>query len=1315
MSVASARFDHSGQPRDEGAVLIFVLVVVLLISLISVPMLGYISSVFRYNQVQAERSQAIELANGGVWVALSTDGDLYDACPSRAGDAQEFDQIPLDGVVVTCHLIDVAPLRPATEVPFHVSTVAADAQVPAAISSLDGVVVYTNPSTEADPGAWLADRTSLPELGHVWIPQLAVQASSPGDDRMTEMRRNSFDPGYDSCRVFFPGTYNTEIVIAEPTYFTSGVYSFTEPIVLRDGADVVVGNGAEPGCTNDFEAIGNAVRVPDQLNMSGLGGTFVLGGSARITVDDAGGDDIRFIMNQRYVSSEEVNVAASSDVAIVSVNGTHEPLRVGEELGHPLFVPGAIDVPASTVGTEDNPLAADSGYLPSTLTLKPSVPDAPTILTADDFRIGSDGRVTVSWSEPESNGAPVRFYEVTDEVTGQTCRTLRPGRVGAEVRPTCTLRTMPDGVEAVVTVTATNQHGTSRPSEPFAADRVVLSGSSLSPEVPDPTAAPVNPTIQAHSDGAFVEWTRPDELDGAPIGFSEVLAVDAGSGVVVSCRAAWNENGCALLTSEGFEAGSTYDVTVRSFLVDGDLDRVYLDQAPRVTVDPAYSYSAAGGPAPQPSSIGPTGLVDSSAILDFSTSTDTRLRVRIDGYIAVPQGRLELDAAVPDRVSVSMTGGVVAGSIELDPGAVPSDFNIRFDNPTAQKRVRIVSDVTASGIRADAVIQLNRSGSVGINSWVVGSANNTTTPAPDSGDFGDDEETPVEEIPVEDTYLGGGVEGVEYGGGDPGDPTVATDPHLCDDATRWSVSYWNNPDLAGRADVELCDDDVDENWGAGEGPATASDFFSARWIKTVDVPATNVYDFTFRVDDGVRLWIDGALVHDDWDAGDTSEVVPVELAAGTHVFEVEYREQEGNARASMTFAESLSCDDPTFPWLGRFHDGQVPAGPAAAERCDAAIDFDWGSGAGPTGASDDFSARWVRTLSVPEAGDYQMLIGGDDRVRVFVDGIEIPGQWGSQPYSESAFVTSLSAGDHEIAVEYSETVGNARVKFDIQPVSPPPAPTCSGAGEWSGTYFDGRDLSVDPIVERCDAAIDFDWGSGEGPTGSRNDFSARWARTIEVPASGEYSLTIGADDGIRVFVDGVDVYSDWRNGSFRSETVSIPLQAGPRDVVVEYYEQGGRARVLADFDIGPAGPGPEMLFQTASDAIVTGDFQSDGRGWGVPNGGGSSINNGGPGGTANSITFTFMVTQPGDYRMNGSVRSPSGNDDSFWVTANGTQTNAWMWWPAVTTTYAPSFVTAGGNVREEVIITLAPGTHEVTVYEREDGTYIESMELVPVP
>lgn len=710
--------DADRDSKDTGGILVLVLATVSIIALITLPIMTYTVTVFKAGEVQADRTQAVELANGGTWVAMSNERQLYDLCNGSASPLPS--SIP--NVTTTCQVLDTNTLRPATEMPFEVATVQADSPIPAEFANAPET--YVNPNTSSDASLWLADWTPESQENKVWMPQLPVQATSDGGLRATAMPSGS-TPGYATCRVFFPGTFNAPITINEPAYFTSGVYYFTEPITLEDGADVVVGNGSAAGCTTDFEAVSFANTVPDPLNMSGLGGTFVLGGDARIDIDDAGGADIRFAINQRYVSVDETSVAASSDVAIVSVNGTHEPLVGAEMLGQDLDIPGVLNIPASTVGTDGDPLAADSDYLPSTLTPKPTAPDAPTITAANDLRVGSTGWLRVEWSLPNDNGSLIESYTVTDSVSGQTCTSWAPTLPDTSVQQACAISSIPDNTVAQLSVTATNGVGTSAPSSTFTAPMVNSSGGGT---LSDPVYWPQAPqNVQAgvaYDDGLEVTWDPPGSDGGLPLVGYVVEAVEQVSGDVTTCGAWWDELTCVLPTGAGgLVPGLEYDIEVWGILRDGRTGTIYGQDGSgpgHGTMPSSLIFNLGSGPAPVQVAATASPRVP-SPIVDLRTTTSTNLTVEINGYVSVPQGRVAISAATPPNVAISMTGGMLAGTIDLDPAGVPTGgLEIIFDNPVAQKRVRIIS--TSSGdatARSDAIIQVNRSGSLAINSWVV--------------------------------------------------------------------------------------------------------------------------------------------------------------------------------------------------------------------------------------------------------------------------------------------------------------------------------------------------------------------------------------------------------------------------------------------------------------------------------------------------------------------------------------------------------------------------------------------------------------------
>jgi hypothetical protein len=118
----------------------------------------------------------------------------------------------------------------------------------------------------------------------------------------------------------------------------------------------------------------------------------------------------------------------------------------------------------------------------------------------------------------------------------------------------------------------------------------------------------------------------------------------------------------------------------------------------------------------------------------------------------------------------------------------------------------------------------------------------------------------------------------------------------------------------------------------------------------------------------------------------------------------------------------------------------------------------------------------------------------------------------------------------------------------------------AGCTSWSATYFANQTLSGTAAGERCESAIDYNWGGG-GPTGvgvGTDNFSVRWVRTQEFSA-GTYTFTATADDGVRVYLDGTLIIDQWRDQSATTYSVTRSVTAGTHEVKVEYYEAGGDA------------------------------------------------------------------------------------------------------------------------------------------------------------
>jgi RHS repeat-associated protein len=102
------------------------------------------------------------------------------------------------------------------------------------------------------------------------------------------------------------------------------------------------------------------------------------------------------------------------------------------------------------------------------------------------------------------------------------------------------------------------------------------------------------------------------------------------------------------------------------------------------------------------------------------------------------------------------------------------------------------------------------------------------------------------------------------------------------------------------------DPQVNFEWHYGRPAGTAlsgDDTFSVRWTGTVTAPATGVYTFTTSTDDGIRLWVGGQNVIDNWNYQndlDPFSSGTVSLVAGQpYALVMEYFEGPGLAHAQL--------------------------------------------------------------------------------------------------------------------------------------------------------------------------------------------------------------------------------------------------------------------------------------------------------------------------------------------------------------------------------------------------------------------------------
>ena len=121
--------------------------------------------------------------------------------------------------------------------------------------------------------------------------------------------------------------------------------------------------------------------------------------------------------------------------------------------------------------------------------------------------------------------------------------------------------------------------------------------------------------------------------------------------------------------------------------------------------------------------------------------------------------------------------------------------------------------------------------------------------------------------------------------------------------------------------------------------------------------------------------------------------------------------------------------------------------------------------------------------------------------------------------------------------------------------------TAKIGGGIRGDYYRGMNFETF-VLTRTDTEINFNWGDPGGPDPAVGDdqFSCRWTGEVEAAFTETYTFYAAADDGVRLWVDGVQLVNAWIDQATTEYRGTIDLIAGNSySIVMEQYENGGGA------------------------------------------------------------------------------------------------------------------------------------------------------------
>lgn len=290
--------------------------------------------------------------------------------------------------------------------------------------------------------------------------------------------------------------------------------------------------------------------------------------------------------------------------------------------------------------------------------------------------------------------------------------------------------------------------------------------------------------------------------------------------------------------------------------------------------------------------------------------------------------------------------------------------------------------------------------------------------------------------------------------------------------THWKGEYFNNKSLSGTPVVVRNDTAIDFNWRyLSPAPGLDPDGFSVRWSQNLDLPAGR-YRFTARVDDGVRLFVNGHTLIDAWKVqAVTAHSGDIYLPGGPVTVQMEYFEDTELAEAHLSWQK---LDSPPAPsptptptpvptsgnWHAQYWNNRFLSGYPALVRREEVIDHQWGTLSPDPGQinRDNFSARWTGSFAV-EPGRYVFEVTADDGVRLYVNDRRVIDAWQDQGPTTFTAIVQHNGGPIRILLEYYEHTGNAQVRLDWRPTggpapTPTPTPTLQPAPGGSAVLVD---------------------------------------------------------------------------------------------------------------------------------------------------------------------------------------------------------------------------------------------------------------------
>ena len=385
-------------------------------------------------------------------------------------------------------------------------------------------------------------------------------------------------------------------------------------------------------------------------------------------------------------------------------------------------------------------------------------------------------------------------------------------------------------------------------------------------------------------------------------------------------------------------------------------------------------------------------------------------------------------------------------------------------------------------------------------------------------------------------------------------------------------AYFADTSLTNLAFTRI-DPTVDFPIGVSPGFRLPVDHYSVRWTGKVHASQNGRYEFHTVSDDGVRLWVNGKALINNWtDHGPTEDIGAIYLRANQdYDVLLEYYQGGGGAEIQLrwlppggtlqTIPASALMPGYTGLWAEYYNSTTLDGSPVVTQL-DPVVDLEPVADAPTAGVTaGSYTTRWQGLLQAPTNGTYHFDVWVDDAMRFWVNGQKVFDTWGKTGPSElTADLDLLTNSPIPIRFELQQTAGNSGARLAWSSVgATSTVPIASTQffpvrpGLWA-EYFNGTELAGTPVYAYLESNINETYSPASPPNGvTTNAFSVRWHGRLSASLTGTHSLIATCFGGTRLYLDGARIINNWTPHTKIDSTVTLPLTGGQEhDFVVEY-------------------------------------------------------------------------------------------------------------------------------------------------------------------